>query len=1801
MAFPPHHQQQAVPMPTFIARCLEEIGLEGRCGIPIKDMFALVDPANDVVYRKYAWHVLRTMTSHVQFCRMMRIADSDSVRAAGAASLDETAAAVSTGHQHNEKRHSMDDVSSPMSSPPRQKRKWSTTLMASPESEHSEDTPQKRAAEANTKKKYKQKLEPVVPSARRNASKKQRKLLSSRSSVGESINKRVAGSSKKEEQATSSGSRSRQAPIKKERRRRSVDAKSGDASDIDNEEEQGKDKQSAPDYSADSEKKPASSQPDFRSRDDAQDPEGMGWIYRSPRGFVLGEQADVSNKSYEDAIMDSPESVLGVVACEELRLKYLGVVDPALMDTISPQFDLLEMIGRSRERGENAAALTNSNVFGDSRKLHYLLDVLIASNYVEKNMVTADQRRFNILHLARFADKFHPSMVSPTATMECEAFPKQFVPQVIAEMLIARGERTCVFADIGRELGYDKRQQEKLRKYFFHQMQAHRNFPLELFMARCNTGAEYKGRKLWCIRLRHAPNSRARGHSTDNFEPVDPLPTPTMGPVIERGIMEQMFTSIQNRKQAGATIPEIRDLLGVPTFKLPYKLAQGLISKYKVSVEQVVVGKSTMYRMYVPGDDLPHLIEAPSDQNEQQQLETKKHEHDKPSTMIGAARGVLIASTVERRKEFMMDRIRQDKIMSVHQLRTNLIAAERESGNEFGVIDIRSIRRILEELEAAKLIVTLDITLPPKRVLQKNDRVVKCVALPGYHCDRTAIIAFVDAYVEQQQKKYVNSLGDGQHDNEDVVVVSNRNRGRKAKIQDETKEVVKYTATSYKIARVNLVKLFKQNRKLGMFIGTLYRCRALHILLWEKVDYLRQKAKAMESVDKNGRLLDADAQKQQADQSEAGVGDVTFALKEVLKLLSIKEYIQLAGVNELLTDSEENKVRMAITRGDSWDILSEPIRQKVRGCEADRFSRILRVLIELGLIQGVSGSSRGLLNVFRSSDDLELMVSNVAFATLSGGLFKLKERVRIAVKRGEKVLKQLPTKQSYVYAASFSGKGRSDHFTGRVPLDFQLKGGGNAKEYWKSLRFLSLEGARMGSGAKNADSVSVNLDSELIRAAPLRDNNIYTLRVWVPHGLANLGRTSAKAKAADAVAEPMQFLKRKRFQNNPTVLTGDLKKRKTESGSRVVDLRRVSHTDDTEAAVSRFRRLVADKQSLRASKWTLEEDMKLMDSYVHEMSCQWFIEIPLALQKDDERLAFRNTSLERTRISWKGLAKALSKNSKDCYLRVRELMTVPAVRARVESTKASITHMKNPGGKFYEELEVAKQPRLAALLNRALQILFHERASYYPLLADMLISQWNEGEVKLVWRYLWLAGLITRTRKPVSGDQKERGFCIHSRVHEMKSLHIAHYSMEVFCEAAEYASFVQENVKECVMLEGEEACEENEGFFEHDLEPNAGAGQAAVELSSMVLSISEMVPEYVEPDPDRHNADSEETKKAMAVKGLAGHLANRCGGAVPDDFLKDYWTVKSRAHVALLNEVNHEMILDRAKTMEAFSTSPALKDEYASGAVNGKAAARKRSDTDWSALVIVALDKAGSNGLSFAELMRAIQVDSCMEASKQGIVTKPARCASTSLEKEPLVMREVDSLVRQSRVIEVNGYAHVRFVLKEHGDIWTLNPYRVSNKSTDEKTHFVFDKTQAIVARPWYLLDGSANTKVELVLKRKVVNIIMCSPGIQDHVLHRKTHKLLSIQSLRSLVDELIQDEVVYARLSRGAALKPTSIFKSSSSSRPSTDERAMAAIAPGDLRFVDTTKDAVHYFPSINCVELLGAAACDADLRRNC
>ncbi|KAG1695244.1 hypothetical protein DVH05_020624 [Phytophthora capsici] len=1739
-------------MPQFVARCLEEIGLEGRCGMPLRVLFDAMDPENDVAYRHYAWSVLRRMDNQLSF-HIMRPVERNTVNAVDVPDRKVALNAEEDGATL------------------RRKRKWETTLLVSTSADPPVmKTPTDDEA-VHTPKRHKTKsqpLQPVLPSMRRIAAQKQRRRLSESDCENRDRSESVGRLQRR--QGGANGNRDGDVDVndtvldngvikkdpKKQSNGRTQDQKIDTSISI--------------------------------KREEGDSADETRWVLRSPRGYRLGEKVKIEGLSYEDAVASDPDGVLGVVACEELRLKYLGVQDASSMDTISPQFDLLEIIGRSRIRGENAAALTNSQLFGDSRKLHYLLDMLIACKYVVKNIVTADQRRFNIVHLRRFASKFHPSMISPSATIARQSFPKEALAQVIVSMMKARGERTCVFADIGRELGYGKRHQEQLRNYFIQQMNAKPSFPLQLFMARCKTAGEYIGRKLWCIRLRNGSSCvssalhRRRGLS-ENFEELGPESITAGRPVVERGIMEQMYVAIQDRDDVGATVPELRDVLGVPTFKLPYKLAQGLISNYNISVEQVVMGKSTMYRMFVPGagkrDDSYGDVGTGTNSNSadsntavrvtrtNDKYSTPKDPEGssgnsgqlQPGTMIEAARGMVRASTIDRRRNYILKRVQMEKVVSLHQLRTGLIEMERVC--ETTTLDIRSVHRIVDELVDEKKMTTMDISLPPKQVLQKANRKVKCAVLLGYQRSREAIREFIKAYEEEQQRKYQANFA--AHDNDDYVVVTNRRQQRRPsgrvikeapaeKARDQ--EVVNYSAVSYKLARIGLAKLQKQSRRLGMFFGMMYKCRAFHGMIWDRIAQLRAQEPVGKASDTETRL------------ASNGLKEITFALKDVLDLLSVKEYVQLVGVPELLYEQEEAAVRLAVSKGGSWDVLPEALVEKVRGCEADRFSKIVRVLLDLRLLQIVHDtSSAGLFNVFQTSDDFDSIVSRVAFATLSGGLFKIKCHVHISVKQGSSVLYQLPSEYSYAYAPGFSCKSKSDHFSGRVPLEFDFNEVDDVKAYWKSLRFLSLEGAQLGTKSTEANSVSINLDGTAIRSAPLSDHNIYILKAWVPHSTTSTKNSTARAKAA---AGPIQALKRKRFASGAD--ESSQKRRKMIKTSKGLISALMAPVDTSEAGVSNFRKQVGAKKTCRNLRWTLEDDLRLIDLYLEQMSCRWFIEVPLALQKMGERVAFRTTNLSRTLISWKELSKVLKKKPIECLLRVNDLLEAPAIQARLERTKATITQMKNPGGDFHEEIAIMRQPRLVSLLCRALQVILHERSSYYSVLADILMNNWTETEVKLVWRYLWLAGIITRTPQANEGkDQKQRGFQVHSKVFEMKSLKIPHYLMETFCEAAKYFSFVNENIDEATMMG-----EENDHLFEHELEVNIPSGQAGVALSSMVSGFSRLIPAFAA--PGKHFADNREIQRAMAVKGLAGHLSRQWGGALPEDFLKEYWSVKS---VFGVSDVRTQA--ENIKAMEAFSGSARVYREPKKNTTGKKRRrSQQRSLSSWLSAV---LTEAAGSGLTFNELVEKYAATGL--AAKAGLSTIPTT----------QIQREVDEMIYNGCVLEVNGYDHCRFVLKDFADLWTLQPYRVSSDSTAEKVHFRFDEGSTIVARPWLHLDGSVNTKMAFKLKRKVVNIVICCPGIQDSAVHKKMRKIVSLQDMRSLLEELMAGGIIYARVFRDPQSPIASIF--SEPNAPLRREADIFTLSPGELRYVDFSRERLHYFPSVNCMELFGAEVCDADL----
>ncbi|KAG7396009.1 hypothetical protein PHYBOEH_002881 [Phytophthora boehmeriae] len=148
-------------MPEYVARCVEEISLEGRCGLPVQQLFDLTDTEHDVAYRRYAWRVLSGM-KQLRFHVMKPLEDPKS--------------AAKKSKQVDKKPIIEADNGATL----RRKRKWSTTLLNNTSSESPQVTRDETAEDGGRlyKRQKHQPLQPVIPSMRRIAAKKQRRRLS---------------------------------------------------------------------------------------------------------------------------------------------------------------------------------------------------------------------------------------------------------------------------------------------------------------------------------------------------------------------------------------------------------------------------------------------------------------------------------------------------------------------------------------------------------------------------------------------------------------------------------------------------------------------------------------------------------------------------------------------------------------------------------------------------------------------------------------------------------------------------------------------------------------------------------------------------------------------------------------------------------------------------------------------------------------------------------------------------------------------------------------------------------------------------------------------------------------------------------------------------------------------------------------------------------------------------------------------------------------------------------------------------------------------------------------------------------------------------------------------------------------------------------------------------------------------------------------------------------------------------------------------------------------------------------------
>ncbi|KDO19597.1 hypothetical protein SPRG_15255 [Saprolegnia parasitica CBS 223.65] len=655
---------------------------------------------------------------------------------------------------------------------------------------------------------------------------------------------------------------------------------------------------------------------------------------RQPPPFETLPAVDVRGLAFTDAYVDPS---LVAIANEDLRLKALGI-SYAESDFNPVYVDILERVAITREKGLAITDLAGSLAQSDVKRVHHFLDGLIARNLVVKRIILVESRRFNMIHLTRFAALFRPSMLAPGATLEDELYNKGAMVTRMLQSLRAHKESTAVFADIAKRFNWSKRLQETIRNYIVQEMLRDAAYPVQVFTATCRSSRRSSGRKLWCVKVYEPPVDAPAKHRASH------------PPRCELGPLEHIYSLIADTPE-GLTIPQVRDRCGMSD-KVSYKKVQSLLLSYSLETEKLLVGRSTSYRFRVPST-LP-LESKPAP-------DTVKADLRRPSlrSFVASSGQQPVANVIDVRTEFALSVVTEKQIVSLATFRRMLVLREHENGTaktSKGFIDHRTITRIFQTLVKKKAVVFLDVLVPSSA--PRHRRKVRCVALtsavaaPG----QPAIRHFIETFASND----VSDLAMLHNDDSMRIVVRDPLAAHKAPM---TKTVV-YKKSSHLSTERQSVILGQQNRRLGMAFGLACRTKLLHLAICEILMSLG--------------LWDATTP-----------SPITFSLLQVMSRIPLADFVHIFGCCERLTTAEETELhRVLRSESPAWRDLSESVLSKITKNKWRRIRRLMDHLRDLHVVVQEAATARASV-VPAVFDDVDDMVLQAAEDTITGGRFVL--------------------------------------------------------------------------------------------------------------------------------------------------------------------------------------------------------------------------------------------------------------------------------------------------------------------------------------------------------------------------------------------------------------------------------------------------------------------------------------------------------------------------------------------------------------------------------------------------------------------------------------------------------------------------------------------------------------------------------------------------------------------------------------------------------------------------------------------
>ncbi|KAL4162972.1 hypothetical protein KRP22_015249 [Phytophthora ramorum] len=399
--------------------------------------------------------------------------------------------------------------------------------------------------------------------------------------------------------------------------------------------------------------------------------------------------------TYEQAVAEQQEQdhQVIVVACEELRHRALNIPVKAIAADLGDEhLRILEAVGHARVQGVTVTTLTKLLAGGTVKRLHNCLDTLISYGLVVKRMMIVARpvmRRLNIIHLPRFAVDFKPQMFDESAGFQSDEQSKKILCGAAEKYLRALPTHSSVLSDLGRDLSLQKRHLEVLRSHIMQEGKVDENFPLELFQAvlQPSRRASLEPKILNCVRYK-PPNTRRH-------------PGSRRGIILELGLLHQIYGIIEDSAENGATIVDLRNQIVLPGSKLPYKLVSVLAGMYRLKAESIILGKNKAFRFYLDSmapsnnscndllsadmadctSDSTHLSNESANVDDEPGGEVKVERNftvRANKALKVALGGAEVDGTSVRRREHILERLEDEKIISLSSLRASVFSMEKQ-------------------------------------------------------------------------------------------------------------------------------------------------------------------------------------------------------------------------------------------------------------------------------------------------------------------------------------------------------------------------------------------------------------------------------------------------------------------------------------------------------------------------------------------------------------------------------------------------------------------------------------------------------------------------------------------------------------------------------------------------------------------------------------------------------------------------------------------------------------------------------------------------------------------------------------------------------------------------------------------------------------------------------------------------------------------------------------------------------------------------------------------------------------------